>query len=673
VATLLWCAAVTATPPARSEFLERQTISAVTLSPGGDQVAWLAEEGARRAVWLSAADGASASRAMSHTPASELAYTRDGRWLLLATTSQIFALAVAGQPGSGLLAKLDENSDWRIDHTQDAAIAIIDKTDSVWRLRRIPIGAAPMVLHTDTHRIAGYAFDAEGHLRWLQRVEDDRLVVHERPADGRAERPLLSCGRLESCTPLFDDAGQLVLQSNTLRGDPSGLSRLLRWPARGDAMELARDPRGEADLDFVAIDSSGRPRIAGYRSTVPQIQAIEARDDSAVAFLRKRFEGSNLRLQIGERRWLIEERHGARRFARWYWFDPIALRVDSLFDEAEQPQPGFAQRHFRWAASDGMNLHGFITVPAGDARRLPLVVLAHGGPWSHWQPQYNAMAQFIASRGAIVFEPNHRGSTGHGLRYLTAANGDFGNGRVQRDIDDGVRALLESGVGDSQRVAIVGASFGGYAALLGATFEPDLYRAAVAFVPPPDFAWTLQWILRNTESLALDGLVPMQTWLRLLNLDVDDRAQMARLREQSPLANLARLRRPVLVVAGGSDERVGIAGIIEYAARAKLAQKDVTVLIDPIAGHRQRNDLAREANLYLVESMLHRYLGTVEPAPADQPLRDYIRSMRASPTEHRFALDGGSRHRAGSAESACAASEKLSERSHNAACRGDDD
>lgn len=617
--------------PPRRAFLPQPQISAVTLAPDGRRVAWLAEEGARHAVWMQLPGVHKPQRLMAHTPATDLAFTRDGRWLLLGGAHQIYALAVDGQTGSGLLASLSPRSEWRVDPTQPAAITVLgpmDRRAQQWQLQRHQPGAAPELLHQDAHRISGYALAPDGDLRWLQRVEGNALTLYSYPH----LRPRLRCGELERCTPLGEIDGALWMLYNGPDGDPMQLARIVRHSSDG-MVTLARDPLGEADLDFIVADPTGRPRLAGYRSTAPALQALDPPDASAVTALQKAFPGSLLRPQIGTGGWLVEERHPARPSSRWYLFDPVTQTLQLLLQDHREPAPmGLAQQPYRWVASDGMRLHGFVTVPPGDPRTLPLVVLAHGGPWSHWQPAYHSMAQFIASRGAIVFQPNHRGSTGHGLRYLLAAGGDYGNGRVQADINEGVRALLTDGLGDPQRVAIVGASYGGYAALLGATFAPDLYQTAIAFVPPPDFAWTLNWVLRNAESVALDGLVPMQDWLRMLDLDVHDSAHMARLRAQSPLANLDRLRRPVLVVAGAEDERVGIAGIIEYAARARLAGKAVSLYLDPNTGHRLRDDNARETALYLIELMLHRHLGMPAPAAPDPTMADALsRHLRLAP------------------------------------------
>lgn len=626
----LVCLGATALPP-RSQFLQHAEVSAVTLAPSGERWAWLAEEGTRRALWLQALDAPAPRRLMVHTSARELAFTRDGRWLLLAGPGQIHALALEGQAGSGLLAKLPERSEWRVDPSQDAALILTAADDpraTRWRVQRLAVGAPPVTLHEDDRRITGHALDAQGRLRWLQRLEDQALVLRLTDT-GEA---LLHCPGLVRCTPLAEVGGALWLRTDSPIGDPAGLARIVKL-GEGGFSTVARDPLGEADLDFIESDASGRPRIAGYRSTRAQIAAIDPRDHAAVAHLQRSFPDSALRPQVGTARWLVEERPLDQPFARWHSYDPRTGELRLVLQErAGTARPGLRPEAHAWTASDGMRLHGFLLRPAGDPRGMPLVVLAHGGPWSHWQPGYHPLAQFIASRGAIVFAPNHRGSTGHGQAYLRAARGDFGHGRVQQDIDDGVRALLAAGIGDPQRVALVGASFGGYVALQGVTHSPELYRMAVAFVPPPDFAWTLRWVLRNAESLALERYVPMADWLRMLDLDVADPAQMARLSAQSPLANVAQLRRPVLVVAGGADQRVGIAGVIEYAARARLSGKSLALLIDPNAGHRQRDDTAREAHLFLIEQMLHQHLQLAEPAPADPAVDDYLkRHFRPAP------------------------------------------
>lgn len=637
----------------RSAFVQRASIVSVALSPDGQRVAWLNEVGLNREVWLQQTGGGEPRRLVAHTPAKELAWTRDSRWLLLESPQQLFALAVDWQAGSGIVSTLGGRSKravMRVDDALPAAVIVIEQEGLTpqgqparWRLLRVDMRGKRTLLHEDSRRIIGYALDPQGRLAFLQRVEGLVLTVQRVGADGRL-REVARCAQMRRCTPLVTsaDGRDLILRGNF--GEASGpeLHRLMRLGADGSLRVLHADPRGEADLDALAFDPLTRqPLIAAYRSTVATNHGLDADTQRHLRRLEVLLPQRDLRIDIGRglgARWLIETRAGHQQGSRWHLYDPDAGSVAALFDD--RPRDARSQRAAKhiaesalarklpvsWRASDGMRLHGFVYLPPGRAAAtLPLVVLPHGGPWNHWRPDYNGISQFLANRGYAVFEPNFRSSTGHGRVYTFAANGDFGNGRVQQDIVDGTRHLLASGIGDAQRVGIVGASFGGYSALLGVTFQPELFKVGVAFVPPSDFGWTLRWILRNPEALELDSVVPMADWLRILSLDVADKTHMTRLHAQSPLANTARMNRPLLLVAGGEDRRVGIAGVIEYAARLKLANKDVSLLVDADAGHANREPVAREANLYLMETMLHRHLGGTAPVAPDPALRDYLR------------------------------------------------
>lgn len=636
----------------RSAFLQRASIASVVLSPDGQRVAWLNETGRNREVWLQPTGGGEPRRLMAHTPAQQLAWTRDSRWLLLESPQQLFAFAVDWQAGSGIVTTLGghrKREVVRVDDALPAAVIVIEQEGLTpqgrparWRLLRVDMRGKRTLLHEDSRRITGHALDAQGRLAFVQLVEGLVLTIQHVEAGGRL-REVARCAQLRRCTPLVTsaDGRDLILRGNLGEAGGPELHRLMRLGADGSLRVLHADPRGEADLDTLAFDPLTRqPLIAAYRSTVASNHGLDADTQRHLQRLDSLLPRRDLRIDIGRglgARWLVETRAGHQQGSRWHLYDPDAGTVAALFDDrprdvrGQRPAKHIAEAHLArkipvsWRASDGMRLHGFVYLPPGRAAAtLPLVALPHGGPWSRWRPEYNGISQFLANRGYAVFEPNFRASTGHGRAYTVAADGDFGNGRVQRDIVEGTRFLLASGIGDAQRVGIAGASFGGYSTLLGVTFQPELFKVGVAFVPPSDFAWTLRWILRNPEALELESVVPMADWLRILSMDVDDRTHMEKLHAQSPLANTARMNRPLLLVAGGEDRRVGIAGVIEYAARLKLANKDVSLLVDADAGHSDREPVAREANLYLLEAMLHRHLGGTAPAAPDPALQRYL-------------------------------------------------
>lgn len=211
--------------------------------------------------------------------------------------------------------------------------------------------------------------------------------------------------------------------------------------------------------------------------------------------------------------------------------------------------------------------------------------------------------------GVAVFEPNFRASTGHGRHYQLAA-GDFSDDRVQRDIDQGTEALLALGIGAPKRVFLIGASFGGYITLNGLIQRPELYRAGIALVPPSDFAWTLNWAATRSD-VRLSG-VPIAAALPAFGIERGSDA-FERLAARSPRALAATISRPLLIMAGGRDQRVPVRSVIDFVARLPPGH-DHSLYLDPEAGHGLDSDTNREALLYLTEQFLHRTIGT--PAPA---------------------------------------------------------
>ena len=138
-----------------------------------------------------------------------------------------------------------------------------------------------------------------------------------------------------------------------------------------------------------------------------------------------------------------------------------------------------------YVTRDGLRIEAYLSLPAGHtpetARALPLVVNPHGGPWARDTWGFCSEVQFLCNRGYAVLQMNFRGSTGYGRRFLEASYKQWGL-KMQDDITDGVRYLIDRGIADPQRIAIYGGSYGGYATLAGLAFTPDLYACGVDYV-----------------------------------------------------------------------------------------------------------------------------------------------------------------------------------------------
>jgi dipeptidyl aminopeptidase/acylaminoacyl peptidase len=206
-----------------------------------------------------------------------------------------------------------------------------------------------------------------------------------------------------------------------------------------------------------------------------------------------------------------------------------------------------------YKARDGRDLSGYLTAPASadEKAKMPLVLMPHGGPEMRDTMTFDPWVQYLVARGYAVFQPNFRGSEGFGKAFAESGYGEWGR-KMQDDLTDGVKVLVDQGVADPARVCIVGASYGGYAALAGAALTPDLYKCAVSIAGISDLEDFIGWRKRNWGSDS-DGYT---YWLKAIgDPDKDEK----RLREVSPLAQAASIKIPVLLIHGSDDFIVPIA------------------------------------------------------------------------------------------------------------------
>lgn len=230
-----------------------------------------------------------------------------------------------------------------------------------------------------------------------------------------------------------------------------------------------------------------------------------------------------------------------------------------------------------YRGGDGTELWGYLTTPRGVANRAPLVVLPHGGPESRDSYGYDNFAQFIASRGYLVFQPQFRGSGGFGRAFADAGRRQWGQ-RMQNDVTDGVRHLTSSGRVDAQRICIVGISYGGYAALAGAALTPDLYRCAASIAGVSDLPQMLRWERGESggRSITLDY------WRRSIGDPDADRDMLDRM---SPSLQTANIRAPILLIHGAEDDIVPVEQSAAMHAALQRAGRSTRFVNVPEARH----------------------------------------------------------------------------------------
>ena len=251
-----------------------------------------------------------------------------------------------------------------------------------------------------------------------------------------------------------------------------------------------------------------------------------------------------------------------------------------------------------YKSRDGLNINGYLTLPKGSSRTtLPLLVMPHGGPWVRDSWRYWPAVQFFASRGLAVFQMNYRSSTGYGKKFYTAGFKQWGR-KMQDDITDGVLHLIDSGIADKKKIAIYGASYGGYAVLAGLAFTPDLYACGVDYVGVSNLftffkSFPPYWMPFLEESYQQIGHPEKDKEL---------------LKAVSPFFHADKIKAPLFVIQGARDPRVKKQESDQIVQALEKKGVDVPYLVKANEGHGfklQENNLEAYA---LIETFLKKHL-----------------------------------------------------------------
>ncbi|HYC05310.1 MAG TPA: S9 family peptidase [Azospirillaceae bacterium] len=259
------------------------------------------------------------------------------------------------------------------------------------------------------------------------------------------------------------------------------------------------------------------------------------------------------------------------------------------------PEAVAVRQPVSYQARDGLKIPGYLTLPPGrEGRNLPFVVLPHGGPFARDDQSFDVLSQFLASRGYAVLQPNFRGSTGFGQKFNEAGEREWG-GKMQDDVTDGVQWAISQGIADPSRVCIVGWSYGGYAALMGAVKTPDLYKCAIATAPVTN-------LVRLYDELMWSGG-------KELNRGLFFGGDRDALKPVSPYHNAAAIKAPVLLIHGDMDVQAYVQHSRDMASALKDAGKPHEYVEIDGMDHSPRNTEEMVKVLTAWERFLKTHLG----------------------------------------------------------------
>jgi dipeptidyl aminopeptidase/acylaminoacyl peptidase len=407
-----------------------------------------------------------------------------------------------------------------------------------------------------------YLMDGNGHV--LGRVEQDSSLTNHVMIGGSDVFSFEAKGGRT-----FDIDG-LTVGENPLfvvrKATAWGTTGLYTWaPSAGFARTLFENPNYDLE-DTIADERTGR--IIGYTYVDDAVRvkyfdpAMQRIQDS----LEKAFPGQSVRIVSKDDAGTeyVVETDGPRNPPVLSLYTPANHQVNIIqqaYDTITTADLGEV-KPYPYKSRDGLDIHAYLTLPPGrPARNLPTVIFPHGGPDARDQLEFDWWAQFMASRGYAVLQPNYRGSRGYGAQFVTAGDGEWFR-KVQYDVQDGVQKLVADGIADPKRICIVGASWGGYMALTAASVSPDLYRCAVSYAGPADMAHLLY--IGTTFDYE-----PVALWKRRMGGDKVD------MDTESPAMHADEVKIPVLLLHSENDVTVPIDQSEIEEKALKRAGKDV--------------------------------------------------------------------------------------------------
>jgi dipeptidyl aminopeptidase/acylaminoacyl peptidase len=609
--------------------IPRQTLfgnpdkASVQLSPDGNQIAYLAPVDGVLNVWVGPAGDPPAATPVTHDRSRGIrfycwAYTNrhilyiqdkggDENWRLYSVALDSGATQDL-TPIEGIQARLQEIS---AKVPQEILIALNDRVPELHDIYRLNLDTAERRLIQQNPGFAGFVSDDEYHIRLAVRMTADGGSEILKPHAEGGWQSFIRIAMEDTLTtaPLgFDKSGTRLFMSDSRNRNTAALTVL--DVTSGEPTVLAEDPQADVS-DRLVHPSEKHVQAVAFTYARKRWHILDTTLTPDMAYLRTVADGEVevVSRTLDDRHWIIAYiiDNGPVRYYR-YSREPRQVQFLCTNRQALEGLPLAKMHPVVISSRDGLSLVSYYTLPVGsdgdgDARPqapLPTVLLVHGGPWARDVWGFDPWHQWLANRGYAVLSVNFRGSTGLGKAFINAANREWGT-KMHDDLLDAVAWATQAGIADPARVAIMGGSYGGYAALVGLTFTPNTFACGIDIVGPS-----------NLVTL-LESIPPYwQPQVELFATRVGDhRTEAGRsfLTARSPLTYVDRLQRPLLIAQGANDPRVRQAESDQIVQAMQAKGIPVTYVLYPDEGHgiaRPANQLSCNA---ITEAFLAAYLG----------------------------------------------------------------
>jgi dipeptidyl aminopeptidase/acylaminoacyl peptidase len=605
-------------------------ISGAQLSPNGKYIAFMKPWKETRNIWVKQTDQPFSSARLMTTetarPIGDYLWSRDSRYIVFVKDNagdenfNVYAVDPSAHPEPGVPSDESAPPSRDLTHLKGVRVMLfsapksdpdvlyigLNDRDKSWHdLYKLQISTGERTLiRQNTDRIAQWIFDLKGNLRLAHRVQDsgDQEILR---VDESGFTRIYTCTVFESCDVIrfHKDGRRAYIQTN--QGDLDLTTLALLDPATGQLEIVESDPLQRVDFGSAWFsDATDELVETEYSDDRDRRYFKDAAFEADYRWLETKFSEKEISLTsstLDDGQWLIAA-HGDAEPGETYLFDRKTRELSFQYKIREKlpREPLAPMQAVRYKSFDGLEIPAYLTVPKGvEPKNLPALIVVHGGPWARDDWGYNGVAQFFANRGYAVFMLNFRGSTGFGKKFLNAGNAEWGR-KMQDDVTWGVKYLVAESIADPKRIGILGGSYGGYAALAGVAFTPDLYSAAVDIVGPSNLTTLLSSIPPYWEA----GRKIM--YARMADPETSEGKKW--LEERSPLFSAEKIKTPLMVVQGANDPRVNR----REAEQIVIALRDrgfpVEYLLAPDEGHGFARPVNNLAMFMAVERFLAKHL-----------------------------------------------------------------
>ena len=418
--------------------------------------------------------------------------------------------------------------------------------------------------------------DADGKIRLVKSSDGVNETILYRPDDKAPFKPIIENNFKNSVKPVaFTGVKNNFYALSNVNRDKTALVEINAEDGKEQKTILGCN---KADILYVEYSKNKhRVEFAAWEEAKPHKHFLIPDIESMYHSLQERPElkGNEIRVvdrDSAENR-LILNTYTDRNPGSYYLYENNTGKLTKLGDINSSLRPGelCAMQPIAYKARDGLLINGYLTLPLGKRRtNLPVVIMPHGGPWSRDSWGYDEQVQFLANRGYAVFQVNYRGSNGYGKAFRSAGFKQVG-GKIQDDITDGVNWLINQKIANPKKIAIFGGGFGGFSALYGVSFHPELYNCAV-----------VQYGLINFFTFIKDAPPFFKPYLKMMYEMVGNPETDAdQLRAISPVFHTDKIKVPLIIFQGAKDQRANISELNQFVRELRKRNVDVKYFLKP--------------------------------------------------------------------------------------------